>query len=398
MKAEVRLFANLGAEEGPRWRISARDPRVAKAGSLWASLFPFGAERSDSTSPVVWPESLGPARTLPAFPWLETESGLVPWLSTQEARDHATSRAISLNASAPDVVARVHDKAFSQEVAHTEKLIPNELKNCISILTPRDFRNLPTALLCLQEVTATWPDWARTQFTVKPRFGSSGRRRLAGRDGEVDKSVLEGALDYLRESGGAILEPWLQRTRDLSAQLYIHAQSPPLLLGTLEQIVTPSGIYRGHRGWVDSRGRVSSGLEADERVREAAALVANAAQQQGYTGPAGLDAFLFRRPDPTNPAAPDRLRAVTEFNARFTMGIVVLALVRTAVERIRTRELLHPENRLAFSFSLEEPTGGWDPNAYKSIPGTHWFPLWQDGDEIRPGLIISTQALDSAAS
>ena len=188
------------------------------------------------------------------------------------------------------------------------------------------------------------------------------------------------------------------RTRDLSAQLYIHAQGPPLLLGTLEQTVTPSGLYRGHRGWIDARGRVFSGLEADEQVREAAVLISNAAQQQGYTGPAGLDAFLFRRPGPTNSGTPDVLRPVTEFNARFTMGIVVLGLVRAAIERIRERERLHPEHRLAFSFSLEEPAGGWDLSAYESTPGTHWFPLWRAGDETHSGLIISTQPLDSAAN
>jgi hypothetical protein len=398
MKAEARLFANLGAEEGARWRVSARDPRVAKAGNLWASLFPRGAERSDSTAPMVWPESLGPARNLPAFPWLKTESGLVPWLSTQEAWDHAASQAIPLHAAAPEIVAHVHDKAFSQEVARSEELFPSELANCISILPPEDFRDLPTALGRFREITAAWPDWARTQFTVKPRFGSSGRRRLAGRGGEVDKSVLKGALGYLRESGGAILEPWLDRTRDLSAQLYIHAHGPPLLLGTLEQTVTPSGLYRGHRGWVDARGRVFSGLEADEQVREAAVLISNAAQQQGYTGPAGLDAFLFRRPGPTNSETPDVLRPVAEFNARFTMGIVVLGLVRAAIERIRERERLHPEHRLAFSFSLEEPAGGWDLSAYESTPGTHWFPLWRAGDKTHSGLIISTQPLDSAAN
>ena len=119
--------------------------------------------------------------------------------------------------------------------------------------------------------------------------------------------------------------------------------------------MTPSGLYRGHRGWVDARGRVFSGLEADEQVREAAVLISNAAQQQGYTGPAGLDAFLFRRPDPTNSETPDVLRPVTEFNARFTMGIVVLALVRAAIERIRERERLHPEHRLAFSFLSRSP-------------------------------------------
>ena len=173
MKAEARLFANLGAEEGTRWRVSARGPSCSESRKpVGLSLPPWcGTKRLDGSNGLA--ESLGPARNLPAFPWLKTESGLVPWLSSQEARNHAASQAIPLHAAAPEVVAHVHDKAFSQEVARSEELFPSELANCISILPPEDFRDLPTALGRFREVTAAWPEWARTQFTVNRALGAA---------------------------------------------------------------------------------------------------------------------------------------------------------------------------------------------------------------------------------
>ncbi|MFP8874745.1 MAG: hypothetical protein VCB42_09515, partial [Myxococcota bacterium] len=278
MSLGARLFANLGAEEGPRWRASASDPRVEQAARLWAALFSRESQRIDSSSPPAWPASLGPRRPGPAFPWLEDGQAMVPWLCTEEARDRAAAERLALHGVSPKLAMRVHDKAFSQRVALGERLCPSALADCIAALAPEDFRDLPTAQARLRETCSHWPPWARRRFTLKPRLGSSGRGRLEGRDGAVDPATLEGALERLRNSGGAILEPWLDRTRDLSAELYVGREGPPLLLGTLEQRVTPSGLYRGHCGWVDSRGRVFSGLGADEEVREAAVILANAAQ------------------------------------------------------------------------------------------------------------------------
>ena len=52
----------------------------------------------------------------------------------------------------------------------------------------------------------------------------------------------------MARAGGAILEPWLERLADLSAQLHIGQDGAVTLLGTLEIVSTPSGVPLGHRG------------------------------------------------------------------------------------------------------------------------------------------------------
>jgi hypothetical protein len=85
--------------------------------------------------------------------------------------------------------------------------------------------------------------------------------------------------------------------------------------------VSPSGVYRGHRGELDHRGRVVCGAGLDERLIEAAAEVARAAHAEGYFGPCGVDAFAFRHDGDFV------VRPVVEFNARFTTGTVLLGLL-----------------------------------------------------------------------
>ena len=71
-----------------------------------------------------------------------------------------------------------------------------------------------------------------------------------------------------------------------------HAESAlPVLLGSLEMWTTPSGVYRGHFGEVDSRGRVFSGDSRDETLRADAA----ACEKIRQLSIAGLLAETMRR-------------------------------------------------------------------------------------------------------
>jgi hypothetical protein len=186
------------------------------------------------------------------------------------------------------------------------------------------------------------------RFTLKPRHGSSGRGRFGGALHEIDATTLQSALARLASRGGAILEPWLDRDEDLSVQLSIDPAGEILVLGSLAQRVSSSGVYRGHRGIVDARGRVRSNSRWDEPLREAAVQVARCAREAGFHGPCGVDAFTFRGEDGSL-----RLRPVVELNARFTSGTVVLGLVRRALGTLGPRLGLAPGALLAFEFDLE---------------------------------------------
>jgi hypothetical protein len=125
-------------------------------------------------------------------------------------------------------------------------------------------------------------------------------------------------------------------------------------LGTTRQWLTPSGVYRGQRGTFDAKGRVTSGSEHDEPLREAAAVVARAVADVGYFGPCGLDAFAYRAGN-----GQEAFRAVVEWNARFTMGIVAIGLLRRARSGIVRAFRLGAGERLAFHFGLAPPAAGW---------------------------------------
>jgi len=254
-------------------------------------------------------------------------------------------------------------------------------------------RSPDRAIRDIEAALASWPAWTQGRFTLKPRFGTSGRGRIAGIAGRV--SEARGGFARLAESGGALLEPWLKRTCDLSAQFWVGPDRRLVLLGTTELLVEASGLYRGHRGFVDARGRVSSGSRHDAAMLEAAVRVAEAAAAAGYHGPCGVDAFAFE-------VEPGRveLRAIVEFNARFTLGIVAIGWLRRALPCIRQHLALDPGAPKSFLFRLDAPAGGWPAAA--DAKDLLWVPLGADDARVParsvPGLLIADDrdALDRA--
>ncbi|NNL67217.1 MAG: hypothetical protein HKP30_13300 [Myxococcales bacterium] len=233
-------------------------------------------------------------------------------------------------------------------MACEEGLVPPVLRGRIDELEPEALRAADAAD-AIDARLAAWPAWARARFTLKPRIGSSARGRVAGADGRVDRETLGAALARLAERGGALLEPWLERRADFSVQLHV-ASEGVTVLASLEQEVAPSGVFLGHRGEIDSRGRIFSGHPAEESLREAAAGVAVAARERGYVGPCGVDGFSFREPE----TGAEALRPVVELNARFTAGTVTAGLIRRALPHVKRALGLGPGERLRFRFRLQD--------------------------------------------
>jgi len=436
-----RLIGNLGAEAGPEWRHHAGLPSVATARHLWSLLFPHpiewiapddgGATSGAGSDPFgAFPERAGErAGKRAAFPWLEAGEGVTAWLATEESEALCSERGLPITGVAAPVVAHVHDKAFALREATRLGYVPRELESLVQIFEPDALRDPNAFVAQIRETLATWPDWTGGRFTLKPRSGSSGRGRVAGNaspDSPDPLRNLPGACERLARCGGAVLEPWLERACDLSTLVHIarpeagaaeaggRAAGEILLLGSLEQWMTPSGRCLGHFGEVDSRGRVFSGHTADESIREAAAALAGAAREAGYFGPAGLDSFVYRRPgDGVGDAASDGagdeagdeakearevLRPVVELNARFTLGVVAIGLVRRALPGLRRELGLEPGERRAFLVALDLPGSGvesgakdaasWDALCEARSPDVYRVPLWNDGVATRPALLF----------
>jgi len=401
MSDDVLLIPNLGAEEGAGWDAPAFGPPDEAPGKLqlareraqrtatrlWRGLFAAGTRcigQAASAADELWPKCLGIRNPRPSFEWLEVPGCAVAWLNTPAALRFAREAQRRLVGADPEVVREVHDKAFAHRVAVAQRLLPNCLEPCISLLEPDALRDPDRAIRDIEAALARWPAWTAGRFTLKPRFGTSGRGRVAGSAERV--AAARGGFARLAESGGALLEPWLERTCDLSAQIWIGPDRRLMLLGATELLVDGSGLYRGQRGFVDSRGRVTSGNSYEAAMLEGAMAVAAAAAAAGYHGPCGVDAFAFQ-------VAPGRveLRPVVEFNARFTLGIVAIGWLRRALPLIRKQLALAPAAPKAFVFRLDAPPGGWPEAA--DAKDLLWIPLDAEdpapAPRSEPGLLLA---------
>jgi hypothetical protein len=369
MSSGVLLIPNLGAERGAGWgdpafaatgdaapaTESARDGLQRTAARLWRNLFAPGArcagEAAARAAPG-WPRDLGVRNPCAAFSQLEVRDCAVAWLNTPAARQIAASERLELLGAPPEVVREVHDRAFAQRVAVTERLLPAALEPCVAVIEPESLRDRARAAREIEASLARWPAWCAAGFVLEPRFGARAHARVEAEAGRVADAA--GAFAPLAESGGALLGPRLARRAELSAEIWIGGDGQLVLLGTLERLGAPSSSFRGRRGSVDASGGVTSGSPLDEALREVAAVVARAAAAAGYTGPCGVDAWVF---EGTGGGA--RLWPVVELKARFTLGTLALGWLRRALPRIRAEIPVADAELHAFEFRLEAPPGGW---------------------------------------
>jgi hypothetical protein len=361
------VLPNLGAEEGVDWSAKAASERMQVAASLFSHLFSRTAQlRRPDASPAapwisqtcesIWPDVLGPAPDSPVFAWMERPGHATAWLNTA-GLEIAVPKALGLPLAGPraDVAARVHDKAFAVTTARELGLVADSIGPLCEILDPADFAQPDALLDRLAEALRHWPDWLEGRFTLKPRFGTSGRGRVAGRQ-TLDRDVVRGSFARFAERGGAIFEPWLSRRMDCSVTLFVppatESEALPTILGSLEMLANASGVFRGHCGEIDSRGRIHSGSTEDEGLRVAAVQVAERARGLGFFGPCGVDSFSHF--EPGTPSDRECWRGCVEFNARATMGLVTIGLARRAMPIVRDPIGLEPGVRRAFAMTFLE--------------------------------------------
>ncbi|MDP6980558.1 MAG: DUF455 family protein [Myxococcota bacterium] len=411
-KGSPLLYPNIGGEELPGKAGAVITDTTAPTLRLWRMLFGPQARflpvvvQKDAGIPIErlhrkwWPEGLGPMPERAAFDWLDGATGVVPWISTARLPLHPTSDGPRSRCASAGVVARVHDKAFAHAVAREEHMVPSQIRDSMLVLDSETLLADDAAIQQMEQKIAQWPGELGHNFTLKPRLGTSGRGRVPGVDGKVDSPAVRGALKRLSRRGGAILEPWLKRKVDLCAQMHVSDDGDVTLLGTMEQIVAPSGVYIGHRGEFDSRGRVFTGGQYEEQLREAAAITARRAYAEGFHGPCGIDAFSFELPDAEG-GPREILRSLVEFNARFTMGTIAIGLLRRTLDRAREALALEPGERRAFYFGLDTPEGGWEAGV-ETVPGRKLLiPLWRDDhDSVKPALLFAEtrEALDEVVA
>jgi len=164
---------------------------------------------------------------------------------------------------------------------------------------------------------------------LKAPWSSAGRGHLKLLDGEWTKSDKAWLEKVVAQQGGVVVEPWLDRVLDFSAQYEVSKEGIKLV-GMTRVINDAAGRYLGtfvHHKW-------TSGLAAELTeflFREAGVMplykdeipkLLGDLLDGGFRGNFGVDAMVYEGDDGL------KLRKVVEVNPRMTMGRVALELLK----------------------------------------------------------------------
>ncbi len=80
---------------------------------------------------------------------------------------------------------------------------------------------------------------------------------------------------------------------------------------------------------------------------------------------------------------------MVEFNARFTLGTVVIGLLRRTLGLLRRELGLEPGNRRYFYFGLDSPPEGWESALAQAGSEARLLILSEEGATTRPALLLA---------
>jgi hypothetical protein len=152
-------------------------------------------------------------------------------------------------------------------------------------------------------------------WVCKARWTSAGRDRCFGTGRALAGDARDEVGRFLERHGQLVFEPWLDRIVDLA--ICGHVAGAVTVDAPHRLLSTPRGGFRGIE-------LAASGLELAEHdiLLMTAERVGHALLAAGYTGPFGIDAFVYRD------RGRRRLHPLCEVNARTTFGHVARALGR----------------------------------------------------------------------
>ncbi len=302
--------------------------RWQRAGFVWPELEPLTAEGG------LHPDSLLPQRKL---------AGLRPWAWTPGVE--ASLRPLRAHINGPGTQAGWRETLrplFSKTTAV-------ELRRALgepAALTGESVTTLDELHRAMDALRRA----GHAHGVIKPAFGSSGRGfRRVERWTAADAPWAEQTLAH---HGALVVEPWLDRVADFSAQLEMTTDGTLRLKGFTRLDTDARGRFlaceatgRFAKLFPPDLARFFSGdgrgaWVHDYYEQRVFPWLATRFRAAGFVGACGIDAFLYRATEagPGDDATPLRLRAVVELNPRFTMGRVAWEL----------RRLAHPSARVRF--------------------------------------------------
>jgi hypothetical protein len=228
-------------------------------------------------------------------------------------------------------IARLYSKAWSAGLLR--KLLashPPEPWLCTADEIGVPVNTLDDALRAIATIRAR----GHHRIIVKEAVGLAGHNAIRLWEPELLDTQRRWLANVLENGRELVIEPWLEREADFSMQVEMGA-SGLKLRGYTGLLNDRKGQFLGNSAAADFERRIPLAVtrlfdapaDISERLQQLfaslQALLETELRQANYTGPAGIDAFVYR-----SPKGGCRLKPVVELNPRYTMGRLTVELMR----------------------------------------------------------------------
>ena len=291
VQLNVELYGNFGAEEPE----TKPEPSRVKPIQKLFELFWQQSNRTDDVHPALLSRNALLPATLEPF--------LFPWLANEQAAAYAEQKNRILWGPTPDLVQKWHPKHRAIQWAKENQPEMETWTDDVVIFNADYFSANND-----ESFGSFLTNYAQTvspRFTLKPNWGFSGRGRVGAEGLEGLAKITNAAKRMCSHKGGFVLEPWFERVQDYSVLLWIPKKGD-VRVRVLTLLNTAAGVYGGHENQVPNAVR--------KQLKQVGRRLADDLRQDGYVGPAGLDAFTYKKDGKTH------LRSTVEINARMTLG------------------------------------------------------------------------------
>ena len=169
-------------------------------------------------------------------------------------------------------------------------------------------------------------DWhgPDSRWVIKAEFGMSGRERLIG-SGPLTAADRNWIAKRLHAHGAVFFEPWLDKLAEAGIQMDVPRRGEPQCLDVVPMLADQRGQYGGSL-LPSEKLKQAQFLKGPSQWNTAIDLALQAArrmQDQGYFGPLGIDAMMYR-----DSHQQVHVRPLQDINARWTMGRLGLGFRR----------------------------------------------------------------------
>lgn len=249
-----------------------------------------------------------------------------------------------------DRLAQLYSKAWSAEFLRSilcssrrEEALIEKSENDWSLLTSaatRDWlcseaevgvavNSLDEALIAVQQIRSR----GHHKVVVKEALGLAGSNALRLFEPEVLETHRRWMAKALSNGRTLVVEPWLERVLDFSIQLEMSADGLKLC-GYTGLLNDAKGQFQGNFAESHHHKRIPAKVVAlfhepdiSNRLLELYAGIFTALEAElcrvDFVGPIGIDAFVYR-----DAAGAVRLKPIVEINPRYTMGRVLVELMK----------------------------------------------------------------------